>query len=280
SVVRFLTPTENKRLNELIGFLCIAAATLMAAALISYHSSDPSFNVSASPGNSRLPQNWIGPAGAYTADLLFQVFGFAAFLLPAALLGLGWRWFRSRPIESQAATLIGYGLMLLSLPSLLSLVRFWDIRGAIPAGGMLGSLVASGFRRGVNWGGGLAGTVVLLVTALFMTTGFLFACAHAWATSSKGPIGAVGRLGLLQRVQDRWHAWREEREQQRMRRRVEENRVAGRKPAPMQSVGVATVLNEPPKTIHLRDEAAVFPTQREEEEEDDEDTGHKAPILV
>jgi len=28
--VRFLTPTENKRLNELIGFLCMTLAVLVA----------------------------------------------------------------------------------------------------------------------------------------------------------------------------------------------------------------------------------------------------------
>ncbi len=34
--MRFLTPTDNKRLNELIGFLCIVFAILVALALISY----------------------------------------------------------------------------------------------------------------------------------------------------------------------------------------------------------------------------------------------------
>ena len=34
--MRLLTPTENKRLNELIGFLCITLGLLMALALISY----------------------------------------------------------------------------------------------------------------------------------------------------------------------------------------------------------------------------------------------------
>ena len=280
--MRFLTPTENKRLNELIGFLCVTMAILAALALLSYNPHDASFNVSAPSGASRPTQNWIGPAGAYGADLLFQLFGFAAFLLPIAVAVLGWRWLRSRAIESQIATLIGYGLMLMSLPALLSLLPVWDIRGAIPAGGMLGTLLASGLRSGFNWGAYVIAFAVL-ITAVFLTTSFSFASTHAWATSSKGPIGAVGKLGLLQRVQERWHNWRDEREQERMRRRVEENRVGGRKPAPMQSVGGAAILNEPPKTIHLRDEAAVFPTQRDEEEEDEPDAKDKkgkGPIFV
>ena len=84
--MRFLTPTDNKRLNELIGFLCIVFAILVALALISYSPHDTSLNVSSAPGeNGVMTRNWIGPVGAYCADLIFQVFGFAAFLLPVAI---------------------------------------------------------------------------------------------------------------------------------------------------------------------------------------------------
>jgi len=86
--VRLLTPTENKRLNELVGFLCIIVAVLLAAALISYSPRDAAFNVSRQVSDGGAVGNWIGPIGAYSADLLFQVFGFAAFLLPMASLGL------------------------------------------------------------------------------------------------------------------------------------------------------------------------------------------------
>ena len=184
--MRFLTPTENKRLNELVGFLCMAAALMILAALFSYNPHDAAFNVSASSGSTHSAANWMGPAGAYGSDLLFQVFGFAAFLVPMALLVLGWRWFRSRAIGSPVAALVGYALMLLSLPSLLALLPFWDIRGAVPAGGMLGSLLAGGLRSGFNWGAYVIAFAVL-ITAIFLTTSFSFASTTAWATSSKGP---------------------------------------------------------------------------------------------
>ena len=85
--MRFLTPTENKRLNELIGFLCIVVALLIAGALLSYSPKDPSFNVAGSP-NAAI-QNWIGLIGSYGADAVFQGLGYAAFLLPMALLAVG-----------------------------------------------------------------------------------------------------------------------------------------------------------------------------------------------
>jgi S-DNA-T family DNA segregation ATPase FtsK/SpoIIIE len=281
--LRFLTPTENKRLNELIGFLCITLAILMALALLSYNPRDAAFNVSAAPPGGSPARNWIGPVGAYGADLLFQIFGFAAFLLPVAIAVLGGRWCRSRAIDSQVATLIGYGLLLLSLPALLSLLPFIpEVRGAIPAGGFVGALVSSGLRASLNWGAYVV-AFALFFTALFMTTSFSFSGAHAWANGPKGPIGAVEKLGILRKVQARWHSWREEREQRRMRRRVEESRLSGRKPVPQQSIGKAEVLNETSKEIRLADESDIFKDNDgsdEDRESQPKDGLHKTPIFV
>src|SRR5258705_11456026 len=87
--VRVLTPTENHRLNELIGFLGVTIAILTALTLISYSPHDPSFNVSAEAPDIHSARNWIGPAGAYGADVLFQGFGYAAFLLPIGMFIVG-----------------------------------------------------------------------------------------------------------------------------------------------------------------------------------------------
>ncbi len=275
--MRFLTPTGNKRLNELIGFLCLTLAVLMAAALFTYWPADESFNVSASSGNSGQPHNVIGPIGAYSADLMFQALGFPAFLLPMAILWLGIKWFRSRPVESQKATVFGYALLLVSLPSLLALIPFPDVRGAIPAGGMLGKLLASALLAGFNTWGAVIVTIALLITATFLTTSFSFSGTHAWASGPRGPIGAVGKLGILQKAQAKWHDWRARREQERMRRRVEANRLEGRRP-----VGKAAVPNETPKTIHLSDESDIFKSKEESDEEEEDGNGksHKAPILM
>ena len=271
--MRFLTPTQNKRLNELVGFLCISLAVLIALALLSYNSGDASFNVSAHPSDGGVINNWMGPVGAYASDLLFQIFGFAAFLLPAALLVLGWRWCRSRAIDSQLATLAGYFLLLVSLPALLALFPFPSVRGAIPAGGIVGSLISSELLAGFNFWGALLVAVALFFTSLFMTTRFSFAGTHAWATGPKGPIGAVERLGLLQKVQARWHDWRERREQERNRRRVEESRLSGRKPVPPQAIA---------KTALLDASSSVTdgPEEDEADEKEKKPSVVKAPIFV
>ncbi|MGC2527519.1 MAG: DNA translocase FtsK [Candidatus Acidiferrum sp.] len=277
--MRLLTPTENKRLNELIGFLCITLAVLIALALLSYSPKDAAFNVSAAAPDGGPARNWIGPAGAYGADLLFQIFGFAAFLLPAAILVLGWRWFRSRAIDSQVATLVGYGLLLLSLPALISLLSFIPaVRGAIPAGGLIGGLVSNGLLAGLNRGAYLVAPAMLIV-AIFMTTRFSFSGAHAWASGPNGPIGRVEKLGILQKAMTRWHSWRDEREQERMRRRVEETRISGRKPVTPQSFGNAALLNEVPKSIQLADESDVFEEEKDERAEKSATAWRKEPIV-
>ena len=181
--MRFLTPTGNKRLNELVGFLCLTAALLVAAALITYWPDDASFDVSG-PKSADV-HNLIGPFGAYTSDAMFQLLGYSAFLLPMAGLWLGIKWFRSRTVESQKATLFGYGLLLLFLPSLFTLIHFPDIRGAIPAGGMVGALLAGALTAGFNKAGAVIVTLALLVTATFLTTTFSFGRAHAWANGPK-----------------------------------------------------------------------------------------------
>jgi DNA segregation ATPase FtsK/SpoIIIE, S-DNA-T family len=274
--VRFLTPTENKRLNELVGFLCMVTGLLIAGALLSYQPKDPSFNVAGSP-NVAI-QNWIGPLGSYGADAIFQVLGYAAFLLPMALLAVGWKWFRSRAVESQAATLTGYALLVISIPTLLTMIPFPEVRGAIPAGGMYGNLVAGMLLAALNKGAYIVAGA-LFVTALFLTTSFSFGATHAWAMSSTGPIGAAQKLGILRRVQARWQAWRENREQERMRRQVEANRIGGRKPAPAQSVGSA-ILNGPSKTIPLAEEGDVFRGVTSEDADDEDKRSKKSPILV
>ncbi len=272
--MRFLTPTGNKRLNELIGFLCLTLAVLMAAALFTYWPADASFSVSASTANEAPPHNLIGPVGAYSADSMFQALGYSAFLLPLAVFWLGLKWFRSKQVESQKAMLFGYALLLLSLPPLLALIPFPEVRGAIPAGGMLGTLLASALLAGFNKAGAYIVSLALLVTATFLTTSFSFASTHAWASGPRGPIGAVGKLGILQRAQAKWHDWRASREQERMRRRVEANRLEGRKP-----VGKAAALNEMPQAIQLPDESDIFRGKTESDEEEEKAAAHRAPIL-
>ena len=229
--MRLLTPTENRRFNELIGFLGITLAILMALALLSYSPRDASFNVSAQTPEARPAQNWIGQAGAYGADFMFQILGYAAFLLPMGIFALGVRWFRSRPLDSALGGLIGYALLILSVPAMLSLWRIPEVREAIPPGGFLGGLIASGLLHAFNSVGAHVVATASLIAALFLTTSFSFHATHALL---RAPVNKLDPIG---RIKARWSAWREKREQERLRKRVEANKVSGRLPVPTQTLG-------------------------------------------
>src|SRR5260370_12402165 len=78
---RVLTPTGNRRLNELVGFLLFVAAILLFLALASYSPLDPSLNTAAPLGGTHQTHNWIGMVGALAADLLLQTMGIGIFLV-------------------------------------------------------------------------------------------------------------------------------------------------------------------------------------------------------
>jgi len=228
--VRLFTPTENHRRNELIGFLGMALALLLALSLLSYNPLDPSLNTVGAAEGGPAARNWIGPLGAHLADVLFQGLGYAAFLLPVALFQLGLRWLRSQRVETPIARLCGFALLLLALPSWLALLDLPAVRDALPAGGMLGAVLADGLVAVLNPVGAHLLTVSALLVALLLTTTFSFTAAAGWLRKP------VRSLGLFGRVAARWRAWRAAREERRRRMRLQQTRIAGRPPAPSQAL--------------------------------------------
>jgi S-DNA-T family DNA segregation ATPase FtsK/SpoIIIE len=218
-------------LNELLGFFGVTIAVLIALALLSYSPHDPSFNVSADSPDLHAARNWIGPVGAYGADLFFQGFGYAAFLLPVGIFLLGYRWFRSEPMDSPAIKLAGYSMLVLMVPTLLTLWRMPDVRSAIPPGGLLGHLVSEGLQAAFNTVGANLVAVAIFFAGLFLTTKFSFIETHEWL---RGPLS---KLNMIAPLRERYSAWREEREQERMRKRLEQIKMQGRPPIPSHAAG-------------------------------------------
>src|ERR1700723_1454075 len=206
----------------MIGFVGLSMAVLLALSLLSYSPHDASFNVAARAPASRPAYNWIGPVGAHISDLFFQFCGFSAFLFPVAMILVALRWFRSQLLEAPVAKLIGSAMVLSSLSAGMVLLHFPDVRGALPSGGLLGTVLAQGLRAAFNPIGALLVTSVTFFTALFLTTSFSLRAAGAWLKKPTNPEGIVGKLST--RLKD----WREERESQQLKKRVEEIKIAGR----------------------------------------------------
>jgi S-DNA-T family DNA segregation ATPase FtsK/SpoIIIE len=236
--VRILTPTENKRINELVGFVGLSLAILLALSLLSYSPHDASFNVSAAPPSSGPARNWIGPVGAHMADLFFQLCGFAAFLVPIGMFLVAMRWFRSQLVEAPIAKLVGAALLVTSLSAELTLVHMPEVRGALPPGGLLGTVLAHGLRSAFNPIGANLVSIATLLAALILTTSFSLHAIAGWMKQPMTDDGAIGKL--IGRVKD----WRADREAERLRKRVEEIKIAGRPPVTQQRMSMREVLAE------------------------------------
>jgi len=89
-------------LRRALGLVLVVLAIAMIAALASYDSADPSFNVA----TGRDPGNWLGGTGAYTSDLMFQMFGLAALAFAATIGAWGWQTVTGKRLKQAALRLL------------------------------------------------------------------------------------------------------------------------------------------------------------------------------
>ena len=82
------TAAQHRGFGDILGIILIAAALLLLLAQVSFNRYDVDSN--RVPAN-QTAHNWIGGVGAWGANLLFQVFGAGAYVLPILLFlyGLG-----------------------------------------------------------------------------------------------------------------------------------------------------------------------------------------------
>jgi S-DNA-T family DNA segregation ATPase FtsK/SpoIIIE len=193
------SPTNNQRLNEILGVLVLAVAILLLLAMVSYAPTDPSLNTVGGVGAKvagvvRPAHNWIGVAGAYVADAVLQGIGVAGFMLPLLLGRLGYCWVRSRPAGRPTTRLIGAGLWLVFAPTAIALLPWQPLwQGAVPVAGLSGRLVADALVRWLNVPGATAVVVLMVGLSLYLSTTFTFDTAREWTGERFGFLGAVGR---------------------------------------------------------------------------------------
>jgi len=238
---RIFTPTNNRRLNELIGFLLCVSALLLGLALASYSPLDPSLNSASVLTGSRVARNWVGLFGALISDLVLQCFGIGAFLVPVFAAMLGLRWFRSRKIASPVAKCLGGIWLLTFIPALLALLP-GHLRwmGAIPLEGLIGRLVGDFLIHYFNLAGAYIVCYSVVAVALYLSTAFSFSALQLWA-----PTRFAFAIALWQR----WKDWQEERARKRMQKELEKRRAA---PKPVITTQVVPARGVPPPAPQVR----------------------------
>ncbi len=248
---RAFTPTQNRRLNELIGFLLLAAALLLFLALATYSPLDPSLNTAAAPASSSLARNWVGVVGALVSDLGLQILGVSAFLLPVMIGLAGTRWFHSRPVSSPAAKTAGCAALLLFVPALLALLPFeWRWLRAVPMEGLLGRILGDVLLRYFNTAGAYIVALSVIAVALYLSTAFSFGAARLWMET---------RFSFGFAAWERWEDWRKSRAAARMQHELERRRRAQAAAAAAQTMQLRrTVL---PTAAQPKPQAAPTPFQ-------------------
>jgi DNA segregation ATPase FtsK/SpoIIIE, S-DNA-T family len=217
SFTQAFTPTSNKRLNELVGFLLLVGALLLFLALVSYSPRDASFNTAATPPGTSPAVNWVGKVGALGSDLLLQLMGVASFLLPVVLAAVGMRWFRSRKVESPLAKCIGVGTIFVFLPALLGLLPWgWRWLGAIPIEGLSGRIVSDLLIHYFNVVGAYIVCAALIAVALYLSTAVSFGSLQVWAKT---------RFTFAYAAWDRLQDWRAARARKKAQRELEKRRA-------------------------------------------------------
>jgi S-DNA-T family DNA segregation ATPase FtsK/SpoIIIE len=200
--LRAFTPTKNRRLNELVGFLLFVSATLLFLALASYSPLDPSLNTAGSL-SSGSAHNWIGLFGAMVSDLLLQSVGIFVFAAPVMIALLGARWFKSRPVASPGAKALGAAILLIFTPALLALLP-WHLRWmhAVAIEGLLGRIVGDVLLHYFNTVGAYIVCGAVVAVAMYLSTAFSFVNMQIWLNTRFAFV-----LALWQRFQD-WRAAR------------------------------------------------------------------------
>jgi S-DNA-T family DNA segregation ATPase FtsK/SpoIIIE len=205
--MRLFTPTASRRLNEVTGFVLLAAGVLLLLSLASFHPADPSWN---HVGGNLATRNLIGRFGAHVSDLLLQAFGLGAFVVPCLVFGLAWKWILSEPTPAPVIKLVGSATLVASACGAAGLVPQWRMFDhTILPGGTAGFLVADSLKHSLN----LAGAAVVLgtsvIVSVYLVSTFTLAKLEGWFT----PV-----IAFFARLRDRWRRFLERRRENKLER--------------------------------------------------------------
>jgi S-DNA-T family DNA segregation ATPase FtsK/SpoIIIE len=198
----------------------MAVAVLVVLSLASYQEVDPVPWPLGHWSPGEPVDNFAGPVGAFSAEILFQALGFAAWFAPAFLLLLGWKVFWRRP-QRAAAHSFGSLLLVISIAACLDLL--FGAHGPAStarAGGLLGGVVAEALAGFLNRWGALVVATALVGTSLLLLGRSTFLTAVRRAYTHVARLAGGIWLSLLRHREAR----RKDRLRRDLTRRQQERR--------------------------------------------------------
>jgi len=202
----------SRRVSEFLGVALFAAALIWIISLASYEPFDPVWFFSTEA--HAAPVNFAGRVGAFLAELSFQLFGYASYLVPAVMVVVGWNHFWCRRFDAAGTKVTGAVLLFACLSAFLSLAfGTLEVSGkAFRAGGYAGEFLAKEMSEYLNRTGSLIVILTLIFLAIIISTQFSF--GRFFAAMFEAVRGGATR-GI-----DSLHEWREERRREKQRREV------------------------------------------------------------
>ncbi|MGH8428089.1 MAG: DNA translocase FtsK 4TM domain-containing protein, partial [Gammaproteobacteria bacterium] len=182
-----MPPWLTEAAREALFWLTAAFAVVLAVALASFNPDDPSFN---STGTGAV-HNLIGPAGAWTSEILLFALGLSAYLLPILVAYCGWMISRRLARQGVFTRLVRIAALIVALAALSTLLTLLVARGPdwLPAakcggGGVIGCVVSTPVTEVV----GETGAGLLLLAVLL--AGVTLATGLSW-------LALMDRLGAF-----------------------------------------------------------------------------------
>lgn len=166
--------TFSRRISEFLGVALFAAALIWLIALVSYDARDPAWFFTTQA--TQPPANFVGRVGAFLAELSFQSFGYAAYLIPAVLGVLGWHYFWCEIPDAAYTKVIGV-LLLFACASTFLTVAFGSLTTGAEAfrpGGAIGAALGAQMTEYLNRTGAIIVLLTLMMLAVILSTQFSF----------------------------------------------------------------------------------------------------------
>ena len=207
-----MSRTVSRRVREFIGVALFGAAIIWIIALVSYEPADPVWFFST--GGHAGPVNFAGRIGAFLAELSFQLFGYASYMIPAVLIVIGWQSFWCRQLDAAGTKAAGATLLFGCISAFLSLVfGSLEVSGKpFRAGGYAGDWLSTALSENLNRTGSIVVILTLIVLAIIMSTQFSFGRFFG------AIVAAIG--GGSARALASFREWREDRRREKQRREV------------------------------------------------------------
>src|SRR3989338_4668333 len=186
-----LTPRILRLLREAALYVLGAVAIYLLISLWTYSSSDPSWS---HRGSSNIVFNNGGRAGAWLSDVLFNLFGYVAYLLPVMIGFSGWHIYQHRKDPEPAGM---KHRLLMTGSAFAAVIGAGGLAGLHFAQGKTGMPFASGGWLGNAIGLGLASTFSFTGATLFLLALFLSGVTIYTGLSWLKLMDSVGRWSFV-----------------------------------------------------------------------------------